>query len=283
MNYEKWFTNLINTGDFITTDKYLNAQSKSGYRYVKRDYLYSFGKWRGKLQAPSFIRQLTNFKKLIVIGHSDIPVLDKDLRNLKRFGYKKIYGVNVLNRVGLSESIPLGVTNDCDDSQIHRLFGNIKHFERAHNFSKFSELFNGSIYLNFTLSNNFQERMKLVQTLRDKPNAYFEETKFTESGRINYLQSLRKYSLVPCPSGNGFDTHRLWETLYMGGTPVIRTCEYLPTILRYLPVIILSSWEEICDLAKLDEQWHIAQSKRTNWEYLTASYWLNHMSIVKNS
>jgi hypothetical protein len=84
--------------------------------------------------------------------------------------------------------------------------------------------------------------------------------------------------MVPCPEGNGFDTHRLWETLYMGGTPIVKKCDYLPAALKHLPVIVLSSWNKIHDSRNLEEQWHLAQSKRINFEYLTSTYWLNYIS-----
>jgi hypothetical protein len=281
MNYEKWFSNLLSSNDFITTDRYFDSQSRLGYRYTKRDYLFTFGRWRGKFQTPAYLRQIKKFKDTLVIGHSDLPVLSSDLRTIKLFGYRKIYGINLLNTDGVSESIPLGICSDCDDSKIHRLLGSIKHFETANNLSERVEVFDNSIYVNFTVSNNVRERQYLFNLLKGMPNAYFESTVFTDFGRVNYLKSLRKYAMVACPEGNGFDTHRIWETLYMGGTPIIKACDYLPRVLNQLPVIILSNWREINNSSTLEELWYSAQSKRLNFKYLTASYWLEHMASKK--
>jgi hypothetical protein len=278
MTYEKWFTNLLSSGDFITTDKYLNAQEKLGYRYVKRDNLYTFGKWRDKIQVPIYLKQIAENKKTLVVGHSDLPISKEDLRYIKFFGYRKVYGVNLLNTDGFSESIPLGITNFCDDSNLHKLFGNIEHFRIAHHSSEIKGIFDDSIYINFTTSNNLSERSSLINLLKTRKNVHLENSVFTEFGRVNYLKSLRKYAMVPCPEGNGFDTHRLWETLYMGGTPIVKKCDYLPAALKHLPVIVLSSWNKIHDSRNLEEQWHLAQSKRINFEYLTSTYWLNYIS-----
>jgi hypothetical protein len=278
MTYEKWFTNLLSSRDFITTDKYLIAQENLGYRYVKRDYLYTFGKWRGKIQVPIYLKQIANYKRTLVVGHSDLHISKDDLRYIKFFGYKKVYGVNLLNTDGFSEAIPLGITNFCDDSNLHKLFGNIEHFRIAHHGSEIREIFDNSIYINFTSSNNLSERNGLTNLLKARKNVHFENTLFTESGRIEYLRSLREYAMVPCPEGNGFDTHRLWETLYMGGTPIVKQCDYLPTALNHLPVIVLSGWNKIQESKFLEEQWHLAQSKRMNFKYLTSTYWLNYIS-----
>jgi hypothetical protein len=278
MTYEKWFTHLLSSRDFITTDKYLSAQEDLGYRYAKRDYLYTFGKWRGKIQVPVYVKQIAECKETLVVGHSDLRTSKDDLRYIKFFGYKKVFGVNLLNTDRFSEAIPLGITNFCDDSNLHKLFGNTEHFNIAHHGAEIREIFDNSIYINFTSSNNLSERGYLLNLLKTRKNVHFENTVFTESGRINYLKSLRKYAMVPCPEGNGFDTHRLWETLYMGGTPIIKECNYLPMALKDLPVIMLSDWNRIQDSQKLEEQWHLAQSKRMNFKYLTSTYWLNYMS-----
>jgi hypothetical protein len=278
MTYEKWFTSLLNSKDFITTDKYLSSQEILGYKYIKRDYLYTFGKWRGRIQVPIYVKQIVEHKQILVVGHSDLPVSKDDLRYIKFFGYKKVYGVNVLNTDEFSESIPLGITNFCDDSDLHKLFGNIEHFRIAHHGSQVKDVFDNSIYVNFTTSNNLSERGSLINLLKSANNVHFENTVFTESGRVNYLKSLRNYAMVPCPEGNGFDTHRLWETLYMGGTPIVKECDYLPSVLKHLPVIVLSDWNKIQDSQNLEEQWHLAQSKRKNFNYLTSTYWLNYIS-----
>lgn len=66
---------------------------------------------------------------------------------------------------------------------------------------------------------------------------------------------------VACPRGNGLDTHRFWESLYLGAIPVVLRSEALPVHYEW-PSLIIESWEEIIDLKR--EQLEIEYIKRIN-------------------
>ena len=53
-----------------------------------------------------------------------------------------------------------------------------------------------------------------------------------------------------CPRGNGLDTHRAWETLYIGRIPVV-AASAMDAVFERLPVIILGSWDELNNTAVL--------------------------------
>ena len=273
MLYVEWFENLLYTDDFITTDKYFYNSEFSNYIYKKRDFLFKFARsWRDKLVNPVLIDKLLIQKNVLVIGHSDISTKVHTLKFLKMFGFKKIFGVNTINFEKFSESIPLGLTNFTNESPMHRVTGNTDHFRSAHQFSEVRSEYDGRIYVNFSLY-DVSERIGLSRIANK--NIYNIEADMTEKGRIKYLVDLREFSVVLAPQGNGFDTHRLWETLYMGGTPVIKRCNYLPKILSQLPVIEVESWEEINNSNRLESLWLDAQKKRKNLQYLESVYWIN--------
>ena len=49
----------------------------------------------------------------------------------------------------------------------------------------------------------------------------------------DYKKNLENSSFVLCPWGNGFDTHRIWESLYSGSIPIIEnhlTYQYLESL-----------------------------------------------------
>ena len=48
---------------------------------------------------------------------------------------------------------------------------------------------------------------------------------------------------IACPEGNGIDTHRFWETLYMGRYPVVLH-NRVNDAFSDLPVLILNKWED---------------------------------------
>jgi hypothetical protein len=49
-----------------------------------------------------------------------------------------------------------------------------------------------------------------------------------------YLNELSKHRFCLCIRGNGLDTHRFWESLYLGVIPVVYECEELNNMLNYL-------------------------------------------------
>ena len=259
--------------DFITSDKIL-AQAGSKYKYQKRDFLFKPGRWRGKITFPLWMQPLNYLGQTLVLGHSDFSTGKQELHMLRGFGVRKVYGSNTLNWKGFSHSIPLGLTNDCDDSPIHRIFGNTNHLRVANQHSLPVQHYDATIYINFTSSNNSIVRNELLSILKDNKCVRFSRFEITNTSRIAYLADLRKYSLVPCPEGNGIDTHRLWETLYMGGTPVITENRFLPTAIRDLPVIVLDSWLQINDSDFMEKKWYTAREKIYKFEQLRCSYWL---------
>jgi hypothetical protein len=49
---------------------------------------------------------------------------------------------------------------------------------------------------------------------------------------------------VICPRGNGIDTHRVWEALYLGVVPVVQRSS-LDALYGPLPVLIIESFENL--------------------------------------
>lgn len=59
----------------------------------------------------------------------------------------------------------------------------------------------------------------------------------------HYDQICRKYSFVAAVRGNGVDTHRLWEALYRGLTPIIVQDKWWSSLEHLFPQVIpISSW-----------------------------------------
>jgi hypothetical protein len=64
----------------------------------------------------------------------------------------------------------------------------------------------------------------------------------------SYLHFLSKFYFTVCPMGNGFDTHRFWETLMVGAVPIVKKHDYFDNLLfQYpnIPIIVVNSWEEL--------------------------------------
>jgi hypothetical protein len=267
----------MDDSDFITSDKFLNA-SGSTFTYYKRDYIFRPGHWRGQTMYPLWLKPHKLFGKNLVLGHSDFKTELRVIKRLKFMGVKRLYGHNTLNWKNFSRSIPLGLTNDCDDGPIYRILGNSQHLKIASDNQKHLKNFDGTIYVNFNKSNNLRARGKLLDILRSLNSVKYDELRISEEGRIDYLRNLRKYSLVPCPEGNGIDTHRLWETLYMGGTPIVLKSDYLPEVLNTLPVILLDSWDNLTDMNFIEKKWNETRETLFDYSPLRQSYWIKKLS-----
>ena len=57
------------------------------------------------------------------------------------------------------------------------------------------------------------------------------------------LIELKKHKYAICPRGNGIDTHRIWECLYLDVIPIMLKRDYFG--IDNLPIIYLNSWDEL--------------------------------------
>lgn len=68
------------------------------------------------------------------------------------------------------------------------------------------------------------------------------------SGRVDpkpFAELMSQYSFVAAVRGNGVDTHRLWESLYRGCTPLIKKDLWAESLFGYkLPIEIVEDWDE---------------------------------------
>ena len=67
----------------------------------------------------------------------------------------------------------------------------------------------------------------------------------------DFYKMLSQFYFNVCPMGNGFDTHRFWETLMVGTIPIVKSHDYIDNLLfQYpkLPIIVVKSWEELPEL-----------------------------------
>lgn len=59
------------------------------------------------------------------------------------------------------------------------------------------------------------------------------------------LIRLSQYKFCICPEGNGVDTHRLWEALYLKCIPIVIKSQFTETLQRHnIPLIVLDKWED---------------------------------------
>jgi hypothetical protein len=58
---------------------------------------------------------------------------------------------------------------------------------------------------------------------------------------VGYYKKVAAHKFVIAPRGNGWDTHRLWEALYLGCVPIVES-SVLDELYSHLPILIVKSW-----------------------------------------
>ena len=95
------------------------------------------------------------------------------------------------------------------------------------------------IYQNFTTVTNAQKRNECAQAFKDDPRV----VRRVGLSVPEYYTDLCRSKYVLCPEGTGIDTHRVYEALFCGATPVVLR-NSLSHLYERLPVCILESWSD---------------------------------------
>lgn len=247
--------------DVLCTDKYWrafpNAYYKTDVFYFDRPF-----EWRGQRMERPYLSI-----PLLITGHSDFSVGDM-LAN--RYPMTTWFSVN--SQSSRIRGLPLGITNDTNESDLHRIYGNVNAMvEVAQQPRDIKNL----VYMNFSCDTYPSERIPVWNLFASKPWVTVEQHVPTMDGRRQYLTSIRNHSFVLCPRGNGVDTHRLWETLYMGSIPIVRE-DIAHRDWTDLPILFVKDWTEVTEelLQKVRMDF---PNRQWNWNKLKASYWIQNI------
>ncbi len=107
------------------------------------------------------------------------------------------------------------------------------------------------VYFNFNVYTNLSKRMYCLNSLKHKLE-WLEPISPSEN-----IQRLSEYEFCICPEGNGVDTHRLWEALYVKTIPIVIKSEFTNVLLQNnVPSVVLDDWaqleESILDYSKFN-------------------------------
>lgn len=244
--------------DVICGDRFLSAFPNN---YFKTDIFYvrgTFG-WRGRIVVPPRLQQV------IICGHSDYPLTDEIAARYPRATW---FSTNTQSK--RVNGLPLGITNDTDESPVHRIYGNIPMMVEVSRIPR--EIMN-LVYLNFAVHTYPSERAPLKEMFSGVPWVTHCDSVNTFEGRRAFLQDVRNHTFVLCPRGNGIDTHRLWETLYMGSIPIVKR-DSAHAGWTDLPILFVDDWKDITKERLLTEHKRI-ESTSWNMDKLKIGYWIH--------
>ena len=207
-------------------------------------------------------KDYTKYKKKTWIFHNSDETFDlNEKKKLDFFHPKKCFSQNLIIYKKNYHFIPIGLEN----SKFHNN-GDIKDFLslRKIKLKKKPRILFGFKNTNpkrAQLKNNFK-KLKIADETNGS-NSFF------------YRRILLNYMFVICPEGNGIDTHRMWEALYLRTIPIIKKNMISNFIKKAkIPVLILNNWS---DLSKFDEKKlqkiYFSKKKLFNNRYLFQDFW----------
>lgn len=101
------------------------------------------------------------------------------------------------------------------------------------------------LYINHNVNTNPAERLEPYQLFAQMSWCTAVQGK-NGAGYDEYIDSIYRHSFVLCPDGNGIDTHRLWECLYLGAIPIVKRGINVG-FYRDLPICTVDDWHEISE------------------------------------
>jgi hypothetical protein len=213
-----------------------------------------------------YLKNLKFIKNIVLVtSQTDVPVTKKLFEKKPKI-ISKWFATNVAYDHEDLVPIPLGIANNYSPKNL--LINNFS--SQKKDTPKIKKL-----YINMQKNTN--------RTLRGSIEEYFSKFEWVEIDEPNltleqYLTKLKQHKYILCPQGNGYDTHRIWESLYAGSTPVVLKNQ-THSNLKNLPIIFVDKFEDL-SLQVLDEEYE--KVKNSNYRELDINYWKSEFSKIKN-
>lgn len=175
-----------------------------------------------------------NAPTTIVAGNSDRLIAGPILDTIPKDGSVMVFAQNLNEPHQFADVLPIGLEN-------RSLIGNgqIRHFKKPGSKSHSRVHL---VFWTFDVATNPVVRGAAKQVLRELPIAY-------EAGKLtprSHRDHLRKFAFVAAPPGNGLDTHRVWEAMYLGCVPVVYRSFLTSRLFEMgFPVFLVDSFEDL--------------------------------------
>lgn len=236
--------------NYIQGEKFITLANNKNIFYCKGELVYNF------------FNNINFTHDFVLITHnSDNKInIEKLPSNLKHW-----FAQNVCVNNPKIESIPIGLENSQWFPEIEKV-NKMKH--KINETKKFKNL----LYINHDINTNYNERYKPYQLFRNKSFVNCVEGK-NGYGFESYIDNIYNHKFVLCPEGNGTDTHRTWECLYMDTIPIEKR-NINNSFYTDLPICFVNDWEEINE-DFLNKEYERIKNTKFNLHKLDFDYWRN--------
>jgi len=193
-----------------------------------------------KMCSINNLSSINNYNSIFVFTHDLEKFYNKfknQLENKIIISHNSDHEINYIQNVKLHLAqnclikndklfaIPIGIENN--QWFDHQIFNNVRNMK----IKKTKD-----IYFYFNLD-TYTTRSNCYNQLKNKL------VWNTKKNKKDYFIELANHRYAICPRGNGLDTHRIWECLYLDVIPIIIKDDYIN--IDNLPIIILNSWTEL--------------------------------------
>lgn len=262
--------------DIITSDKIFNYVEKlknDKVKYIKTDFIKHnrSGKlvkqtgWRNKNEIIDLCKV-----EVLITGHSDFSIDKSELDILELPNLKIWFCQNKNFTHEKLKSIPIGITNrDEPNSRVHEIIGNLDALLEV---SKAPRKYKNLCYLNFSPGTYPKEREVIINKYKNKSFVTVNNCKKNVNSHKNFLENVKNHNFTLAPRGNGIDTHRLWESLYLGSIPIVKKCKGMEDFYN-LPILFVDTWDDLSEeyLKKKLREFH---KHKYDLSKIKINYWL---------
>lgn len=254
--------------NFIDGD-FFESLANEDVKYIKIDELESFLK----------VTDLSKITFKILITHNGDKPITKDLVEAVFCPNSKIihwYGQNIACCHEKLTCIPIGLERK-------RWFPELRKQGVLRTMQLSEEHINNAptklCYANFSIDTNNIKRMTCYNNLyrikcTNKVKSVVDQQH--PFNYMEYLSDIHNHNFVICPEGNGIDTHRMWEAMYMARIPIVIK-NHVTESFSDMPILILDKWEDLSNELLIDCLDYIYSKENTslNLEKLDREYWKN--------
>ena len=190
---------------------------------------------------PTLYTKLKTFQNKfdLVLHNSDAELTEKQLKMLKEIpNIEHIYSQNVKVKDKMVTPLPIGIANSM------WVYGNLELWGKVKKVQKIKH-----IHFQFNIATNNTARQECYDKVKSKGIPFLPKKM-----QLEYINDLNQYKYAICPDGNGVDTHRLWECLYLRVIPICTRSISTEYFSQFFPIILLDDWSEL-DLDDLEKNY----------------------------
>jgi len=208
--------------------------------------------------------------KFSVVTAQYDPGVNDNLANLLPINVENWWTINAHSTHPKVRPIPLGLQN-----RNWRWDGNLQS-EPSTMLDRRSVPKTKNVMCSFSVGNNSGERLKCIQFAEQRFDELTKRTigpndRRNEKFVYEYFDIASEHKMILCPHGAGADTHRMWESLYMGCIPITTRCSAFRDFEDY-PIIFLDSWEDLLDV-DIDNMYNDCLNRFQTEQRIYFDYW----------